>query len=55
MVHLEKARRAPSGITAERIIDAYDLDDDQASMLMTEAVDSAGKSSPYKLRPGRAS
>lgn len=48
VVHLEAARRAPSVITAQSIIDAYDLDDDQADMLMAEAVDGAGKSSPYK-------
>jgi transcriptional regulator with XRE-family HTH domain len=48
VVHLEMARRAPSVITAESIIDAYDLDDGQADILMAQAVGNAGKSSPYK-------
>jgi hypothetical protein len=32
-------RRAPSVILAEAIIDAYSLDDDEAEMLLAEAVD----------------
>jgi len=48
VVHLEKRRRAPSTVLAGNIIDAYDLDDAQADMLLAEAVDNAGRSSPYK-------
>lgn len=48
IVHLEKARRAPSIITAWGIINGYRLDDTEAEMLLAEAVDNAGKSSPYR-------
>jgi len=48
VVHLEAGRRAPSVALAENIIGAYRLDDGQARMLLAEAVDGAGKSSPHK-------
>ena len=48
VVHLEKSRRAPSVILAWDIIRAYRLGDAQADMLLDDAVDDAGKSSPYK-------
>jgi transcriptional regulator with XRE-family HTH domain len=48
VVHLERGRRAPSVVLAHGIVGAYRLDDHQADMLMAEAVDNAGKSSPYK-------
>ena len=44
----QAARRAPSLILAESIIDAYGLDGYRAAMLLSEAVDNAGKSSPYR-------
>ena len=51
VAHLENGRRAPSVSLAWDIVDAYDLDDGQADMLLAEAVDNAGRSSPYKRRP----
>jgi DNA-binding XRE family transcriptional regulator len=48
IVHLEKARRAPSSVVAEKIIDAYRLDPSEAAMLRAEAVQGAGWDSPYK-------
>lgn len=48
IVHLEKGRCAPSVITASGIIDAYKLGPCEAERLMAEAVDGAGKNSPYK-------
>jgi transcriptional regulator with XRE-family HTH domain len=50
IAHLEKGRRAPSVITAQGIIDAYQLGPREAEWLMAEAVDDAGKSSPWKGR-----
>jgi hypothetical protein len=44
IVHLEKARRAPSTLLAEDIIDGYRLDYRQADLLLAEAVDDAGRS-----------
>ena len=44
IVHLEKARRAPSALVAEDIIDAYQLPDDSAELLMSAAVPDAGRS-----------
>ncbi len=45
VVHLEAARRAPSVIMAEAILDAYGdaLDDDTADELLAQAVDDAGR------------
>jgi transcriptional regulator with XRE-family HTH domain len=48
IVHLERGRRVPSVITALGIIRAYRLDPVQAEQLLAEAVDDAGKSSPWK-------
>jgi transcriptional regulator with XRE-family HTH domain len=48
IVHLEQARRAPSMIMAMDIADGYELDDRQTDLLLAEAVDNAGRSSPYK-------
>jgi transcriptional regulator with XRE-family HTH domain len=48
IVHLEKARRAPSIVVAERIIDVYRLADTEAGMLRAEAVEGAGWDSPFK-------
>ncbi|MGH3407859.1 MAG: helix-turn-helix domain-containing protein [Streptosporangiaceae bacterium] len=47
IVHLEKARRAPSAAVAEDIIDGYGLDWHQADMLRAAAVGDAGRSSPW--------
>jgi transcriptional regulator with XRE-family HTH domain len=46
IVHLEKARRAPSILVAEDIIDAYELPNDCAEMLRSAAVTDAGRSYP---------
>jgi transcriptional regulator with XRE-family HTH domain len=43
IVHLEKARRAPSTAVAERIIEAYGLPADLADWLRSEAVTDAGR------------
>ena len=51
IVHLEKARRAPSIVVAENLIDAYWLGPNEAAMLRAEAVRGAGKDSPYKKHP----
>ena len=51
IVHLEKARRAPSIVVAENLIDAYWLGPREAAMLRAEAVKGAGKDSPYKKNP----
>lgn len=51
VAHLEKGRRAPSLTTAYAIIDAYGLGHRQAQQLLDDAVDDAGKSSPYKSDP----
>lgn len=48
IVHLEKGRRAPSTVVAEKIIGAYRLDAGEAAMLRAEAVQGAGWGSPYK-------
>jgi transcriptional regulator with XRE-family HTH domain len=50
IVHLEKARRAPSDVVAENIIYGYRLGAAEAEMLRSEAVSDAGKSSPWKAR-----
>lgn len=50
IVHLEKARRAPSIVVAGDLITAYRLSPAEAAMLCTEAVEGAGKDSPYKRR-----
>lgn len=52
IVHLEKARRAPSAVVARNIIRAYHLTEAEAGMLCAEAVESAGWDSPWK-RTGR--
>ena len=46
IVHLEKARRAPSISVAEDIIAAYELPDECAEMLRSAAVRDAGRSYP---------
>jgi transcriptional regulator with XRE-family HTH domain len=48
IAHLEKARRAPSIIVAENLIRAYRLTGAEARMLLAEAVEGAGKDSPFK-------
>jgi len=48
VAHLERGRRAPSVVMAESIADAYRLDDQWALRLLAEAVEGAGKDSPYK-------
>ncbi len=47
IVHLEKARRAPSTVVAENIIRAYELAPSEAAMLRAEAVEGVGKDSPF--------
>lgn len=47
IVHLEKARRAPSAVVAANIVDAYELDPGEAAMLLDQAVEGAGKDSPF--------
>ena len=46
--HLEHCRRAPSASLAEEIIDAYQLDPGEADMLWAEAVQGAGRDSPFR-------
>ena len=46
--HLEHCRRAPSASLAEEIIDAYQLNPAEADMLRAEAVEDAGRDSPYR-------
>lgn len=53
IVHLEKARRAPSVVVAENIIRAYRLTPAEAAMLRAEAVEGAGKDSPFRQGGGR--
>jgi DNA-binding XRE family transcriptional regulator len=53
IVHLEKARRAPSAVVARNIIRAYRLTDAEEAMLWAEAVEAAGWDSPWK-RAGAA-
>jgi transcriptional regulator with XRE-family HTH domain len=48
IMHLEKARRAPSTVVAKAIIYGYDLAFDEAEMLRAEEVPDAGRSSPWK-------
>ena len=48
IVHLEKARRAPSVIVAEDIIYGYRLGLAEADMLRAAAVADAGRSSPWR-------
>jgi transcriptional regulator with XRE-family HTH domain len=43
IVHPEKARRAPSVVVAEDIIDVYRLNPGEAEQLLAEAVTGAGK------------
>jgi transcriptional regulator with XRE-family HTH domain len=50
IVHLEKARRAPSTVVAEEIICGYRLGPAEAAMLRAAAVPDAGRSSPWKAR-----
>jgi transcriptional regulator with XRE-family HTH domain len=45
--HLEKARRAPSIVVARNIARAYQLSPGEADMLFAEAVEGAGKDSPF--------
>jgi len=54
IAHLEHARRAPSATVARNIIRAYQLTEAEADMLCAEAVELAGKDSPFK-RAGRVS
>jgi transcriptional regulator with XRE-family HTH domain len=49
--HLEHARRAPSATVARNIIRAYRLTEAEAEMLCTQAVEDAGKDSPWKRKP----
>lgn len=51
--HLEHCRRAPSAVLAEKIADVYRLDSAEAAMLRAEAVEGAGRDSPFR-RPARA-
>lgn len=58
IVHLEKARRAPSVVVAQSLIRAYRLNAVEADMLLAEAIEGAGKDSPYRhdaRRTGRLS
>ena len=48
IVHLEKARRAPSIVVAEDIIDAYRLPPGDADWLRSEAVTDAGRALPLR-------
>jgi transcriptional regulator with XRE-family HTH domain len=50
IVHLEAARRAPSIIVAEDIIEAYGLPPADAARLRSAAVTDAGRSSPLHAR-----
>jgi transcriptional regulator with XRE-family HTH domain len=50
IVHLEKARRVPSDVVAEDIIDGYRLSTAEADMLRAASVPDVGKSSPRKAR-----
>jgi transcriptional regulator with XRE-family HTH domain len=50
IVHLEAARRAPSIIVAEDIIEAYGLPPRDAARLRNAAVTDAGRSSPLRAR-----
>lgn len=52
--HLEHARRAPSASVARNIICAYQLTEAEAEMLCAEAIEDAGKDSPFR-RPARLS
>lgn len=47
IAHLEHGRRAPSTVVARNLIAAYELTEDEADMLRAEAVDGAGKDSPF--------
>ena len=54
--HLEHCRRAPSTVLAEKIIAFYQLDSAEAVMLRAEAVEGAGRDSPFRRAapaPGR--
>jgi hypothetical protein len=48
IVHLEKARRVPGVILAGDLIEAYQLPDHSAELLMKAAAPDAGRSSPFK-------
>ena len=48
IAHLEHARRAPSAVVARNIVRAYRLTEAEAAMLCAEAVESAGKDSPFR-------
>lgn len=54
IAHLEHARRAPSATVARKIIRAYQLTEAEAEMLCAEAIDDAGKDSPWKRKPRRS-
>ena len=47
IAHLEHGRRAPSAVVARNLITAYGLTEAEANMLSTEAVEGAGKDSPF--------
>ena len=47
IAHLEHGRRAPSAVVARNLIHAYELTEADAAMLTAEAVEGAGKDSPY--------
>jgi ribosome-binding protein aMBF1 (putative translation factor) len=52
--HLEHCRRAPSAVLAEAIVTAYELGPAEGAMLRAEAVEGAGRDSPFR-RPARSS
>ena len=52
--HLEHARGEPSATVARNIIRAYRLTEAEAEMLCAEAIEDAGKDSPWKRKPRRS-
>lgn len=48
IVHLEQAQRAPSVVLARSLIGAYQLGDQDASLLLAQAVPDAGKSASWR-------
>jgi ribosome-binding protein aMBF1 (putative translation factor) len=46
--HLEHCRRAPSAALAEAIVTAYELGPAEAALLLAEAVEGAGRDSPFR-------
>jgi transcriptional regulator with XRE-family HTH domain len=48
---LEHGKRRPSVVVAERIADAYKIPHDARGLLMAEAIEGAGKDSPFRRGP----